>query len=188
MSKSKTRAVRKFADLEPALRNANQGTPRGTAMIEASLRKYGAGRSILVDRKGRIIAGNHVVEGAASIGMEKIIVVPTDGTKLVVVQRTDLDADEKPAKELAVSDNRTSEVSLRWSPDILAGLSSQIDMDSFFDTDELDKIMDAVNGKESESEPKEKSYKLEHSRVECPHCRQSFGVIVDKDRHVVVES
>ena len=59
--------------------NANAGTKRGRAMVEASLRRYGAGRSILVDKVGRIIAGNTTHEAAVDIGLEGCIAVPTDG-------------------------------------------------------------------------------------------------------------
>jgi hypothetical protein len=60
-------------------------------MIENSLRNVGAGRSIVLDKHGKIIAGNKTVENAGAIGLEDVIVVQTDGTKLVAVQRMDLD-------------------------------------------------------------------------------------------------
>lgn len=187
---AKSKAIRKFSDLEPARVNANKGTPRGTQMVENSLRKYGAGRSILIDRKGRVIAGNHVVEGAASIGLDDIIVVPTDGRKLVVVQRTDLDLDEIPAREMAIADNRTSEIGLQWDADVLASLAAELNLDHLFNEDELKKIIDTVNGEgpEASNQNREKSYRLERSSVDCPHCRQTFTVIVDKDRHVIVDA
>lgn len=56
--------TRKLSDLAPDARNANKGTERGNAMIENSLRQFGAGRSILLDRHGRIIAGNKTAENA----------------------------------------------------------------------------------------------------------------------------
>src|SRR5689334_3265124 len=98
--------IKKLADLTPDDKNANRGTERGAALLENSLREYGAGRSILVDSKGKIIAGNKTVEQAGQIGLEDVIVVQTDGTKLVAVQRTDLDLDKDPrAKALAIADN-----------------------------------------------------------------------------------
>ena len=81
-------------------------------IVEDSLRNYGAGRSILLDKHGNIIAGNKTAEGAARIGLDDVIVVKTDGTKLVAVQRTDLDlTTDKAAKELAIADNRAGQVS-----------------------------------------------------------------------------
>ena len=65
----------KLSTLIPDGRNSNLGTPRGNQMIEDSLRQYGAGRSILLDKHGNIVAGNKTVENAAAIGMDDVIVV-----------------------------------------------------------------------------------------------------------------
>ena len=45
-------------ELIPDPKNANKGTKRGNQLVERSLREYGAGRSILIDKHGKIIAGN----------------------------------------------------------------------------------------------------------------------------------
>src|SRR5579884_1127214 len=85
--------IKSLEDLLPDDRNLNRHTERGTGALETSLREYGAGRSIVIDRNGKTICGNATLEGAASIGLENIQVIPTDGNTLVVVQRTDLDLD-----------------------------------------------------------------------------------------------
>src|ERR1700747_2954283 len=72
-------------------RNANKGTKRGRELLEASLEKYGAARSVVVDRHNRVIAGNKTVEAAVAGGMKSIAVIETDGSSLVAVQRGDLD-------------------------------------------------------------------------------------------------
>ncbi len=129
----------KLYDLQSDKRNANKGSPRGDKMIEDSLRQYGAGRSILIDKYGAIIAGNKTVENAGQIGMDDVIVVQSDGTKLVAVQRTDLDLDkDKMAKELAIADNRSSQVSLDWDVDVLKELATEIELDKFFSAEELE--------------------------------------------------
>lgn len=110
-------------------------------MLAQSLKKYGAGRSVLVDRKGRIIAGNKTVEQAKAAGLKRVVVVPTDGNKLVVVQRTDLDLNNKRAQELAIADNRIAEVDLEWNPEILAGLGDEIDMSKFWNEKELNEVL-----------------------------------------------
>ena len=73
--------IKKVSDLTPDTHNANRGTERGMAMLENSLREFGAGRSILIDREGRVIGGNKTLEKAAEIGLEDVVVVQTDGTK-----------------------------------------------------------------------------------------------------------
>ena len=103
-----TKKLTKLADLTPDGENFNKHTQYGQKLLEDSLRKFGAGRSVLVDKDGNIIAGNGVVETAAGIGMDDVVVVQTDGTKLVVVQRTDLELDTPEGRELALADNMTA--------------------------------------------------------------------------------
>ena len=104
----KIKDIKTLDDLTPDAENFNRHTEFGQKLLEDSLRKFGAGRSILVDKDGNIIAGNSTTETAAAIGMEDVIVVPTDGKKLVVVQRTDLSLDSPEGRELALADNMTA--------------------------------------------------------------------------------
>lgn len=136
----------KIADLIPDNKNANLGTERGRYMIERSLTKLGAGRSIVVDKNGKIIAGNKTTETAIESGFEDTIIVQTDGTKLVVVQRTDLDLDtDAKAKELAITDNRTSEVSYNPDPEILLEIGQEIDLSDYYTQSEMDKLLEDMN-------------------------------------------
>jgi hypothetical protein len=116
------------------------------------LSEFGTGRSILVDRDGVIVAGNQTAQQAALAGIEDVILVPTDGTKLVVVQRTDLSMDDPKACGLAIADNRTAELGLEWNPEILGELAQEMDLQPFFTDaeqaeitgiDELDPCADA---------------------------------------------
>lgn len=118
--------------------NANRGTSRGKQMVETSLEKYGAGRSILVDKHKRVIAGNKTFEQAKARGL-KVRIIETTGEELIVVQRTDLDLNQKKAQELAIADNRSSEVGLLWDPEVLASL--QIDKSQFFSDAELKALL-----------------------------------------------
>jgi hypothetical protein len=136
------RTITKLSQLIPDNRNANRGTERGNTFIERSLREYGAGRSILLDRKGRIIAGNKTVENAAAMGMEQVHVIQTDGTKIIAVQRMDLDmASDSKARELALADNRASDLNLEWAGDVLLELGKDIDLTPFFSSSELAAIV-----------------------------------------------
>jgi hypothetical protein len=106
-------------------KNANKGTMRGRELLEESLGKYGAGRSAVVDRNNRVIAGNKTVEAAVASGMKSISVIQTDGSSLVAVQRNDLDLKrDKKARELAIADNRVGEIDLEWNTEVLASLEA----------------------------------------------------------------
>lgn len=99
--------------------NANQGTERGRELLKKSLEKLGAGRSIVCDRNGTILAGNKTYEQATALGIP-IELIHTQGDRLVAVVREDLDLDEDDrARLLAYSDNRISELDLSWSVDQL---------------------------------------------------------------------
>lgn len=119
----------KITDLHFDEHNANLGTDRGRKLLAQSLDQLGAGRSILLDKNNQVIAGNKTSAAAGEVGISDVIVVETDGSKLIAVKRTDLDleTDEK-ARLLAYADNRTSEVGLQWDTEQL-----QVDLDAGLD-------------------------------------------------------
>jgi len=120
-----TKDITRVSDLVPDENNANKGTERGGALLEKSLRMNGAGRSILVDKNNRIIAGNKTTMKAVEIGMEGVVVVETSGDKLVIVKRTDLDlTKDKRARELATLDNRVGQLDLDWDVEQLLALKN----------------------------------------------------------------
>ena len=130
--------IRALTDLAPDPHNANRGTVRGRALLADSLKMYGPGRAILIDRAGRIIAGNKTAEQAKALGLP-LRVVKTDGTHLIAVQRDDLDLTrDARAQALAVADNRVGELDLEWDPAVLAQLKADgLDLDAFWTPEEF---------------------------------------------------
>jgi hypothetical protein len=139
--KADHRHIESIADLEQDPRNANKGTSRGRALLADSLKAYGAGRSILADRQGRVIAGNKTIEQAKKLDLP-VRVVPTNGQELVVVQRTDLDLLTDPtARQLALADNRIAELDLEWDPALLAEHRAEgLDLRELWSDDELERL------------------------------------------------
>ena len=138
--------IRKVSDLQPDKRNANKGTERGLKALDHSLRQYGAGRSLLVDKHGRIIAGNKTAQAAADIGLDDVILVQTDGTKLVAVQRTDLDLEQdKAARELAYADNRVGQLDLDFDVAVLLeDIAAGVNLDALWRPDEVEALVAAA--------------------------------------------
>ena len=83
-------------------------------LLNKSLEKFGAGRSILIDKNNHIIAGNGLVETAEKLDYKDIVVVESDGTKIIAVKRTDIDLNTKVGRELALADNQTAHMNLEW--------------------------------------------------------------------------
>jgi DNA modification methylase len=123
----------RLTDLTTDPKNANLGTERGRDALARSLREYGAGRAVLIDRHGRIIAGNKTVEQAKLLNIP-LRVVKTDGTHLVAVQRDDLDLRIDPrAKALAIADNRVGELDLEWDIEMLKQFQADgLDLSAFW--------------------------------------------------------
>lgn len=86
-------------------------------IIGQSLDQCGAGRSILADSTGEIIAGNGVLEQAEARGI-KTRFIETDGSELVVVVRKDLKPGDEKRKLLALADNAASDAS-SWNAELV---------------------------------------------------------------------
>jgi hypothetical protein len=117
-----------ISELVPDDLNLNKGTPEGEALMEKSLHEFGAGRSILLDKNNRIIAGNKTAEASTSAGIQKVIIIETAGDELVAVKRTDIDLDSQKGRELALADNATSFANLAWDKSNLKKISKKFDV------------------------------------------------------------
>lgn len=117
-------------DIVPDNANANRGTLEGRELLEKSFRELGAGRSILLDKNNRIIAGNKSTEAAIESGLKDVIVVETEGDVLVAVKRTDLDLSTKKGREMALADNSTGEKNLSWDESALQFISEKWGVDT----------------------------------------------------------
>nr|DAJ36632.1 MAG TPA: ParB protein [Caudoviricetes sp.] len=126
-NKNKAKIVEtSIGSLVPDDKNFNKGTEFGDQLMDESLRKFGLGRSILIDKNNRIIAGNKTAGKAGELGFENVVVVETDGNTLVAVKRNDIDLDSKEGRELALADNATSKANLSWDEDEIISAMQEI--------------------------------------------------------------
>lgn len=164
-------------DLKFDDKNFNQHTEFGMSQLERSLRNYGAGRSILVDKDNNIIAGNGIAEAAGQMGITKTRVIETTGDELVVVKRTDIELDSKEGREMALADNATSAADLKWDEENIKSESEKwgIDTSSWgidFEFNSSDGEVQEVEAPEvNESEPADSQlggvYQLGEHRLMC---------------------
>lgn len=103
--------------------NVRKHGKRNQQVIADSLKKLGAGRSILIDSTNTAVAGNGVLEQAEKLGLP-IRVIESDGSELIAVKRVDLAPDDPKRKALAIADNRASDLSL-FDEKAMAELLSQ---------------------------------------------------------------
>jgi hypothetical protein len=97
-------------------KNFNKGSENGAEMIRKSFQKFGAGRSILLDKNNRIIAGNKSVEFS---GIEDVLIVESDGTQLIAVKRTDIDLDSPQGREMALADNASAKANIVFDAELI---------------------------------------------------------------------
>lgn len=133
-----------YEDLTPDPENANQGTARGNAMLVQSMRDLGAGRSIVLDKNRRIIAGNKSARAAASLGLKFRLIRPADD-EIIAVVRDDLDIEEARGRMLAYADNQVGAINLNFDAEqIVKDLDKGLPIDQFFNDAELQSFRDEV--------------------------------------------
>ena len=106
--------MRTLSDLTSDPRNANRGTPRGREALRHSLHAFGAGRAVLIDRHGVVIAGNKTVAEARAQGL-RLRVIESDG-------ELDLVWDETTLQELHAAG---VELAAFWTDEELAALFAE---------------------------------------------------------------
>jgi len=100
-----------------------------------------------------------------------VIVVRTDGKRLVAVMREDLDLDDPTgqARELAYADNRTGQVSLDWDADVLLqDIDAGVDLGDWFKPFELEAMMAPEPPDEWREYDESAADDVEF--IECPNC------------------
>jgi len=127
-------------------KNARKRTAQSKFLIEESLKRYGAARSIVIDESNRILAGNGTIDAASRSGIDKIRIIETDGDEIIAVRRTGLTEEEKVG--LALADNRTSDLS-EWDAQMLAQLATEHDIAPWFSEDDISELL----GKEESFDP-----------------------------------
>lgn len=120
---------KKLSDLKFDNQNINKGSEYGNSLLEKSLQEGGAGRSILIDKNGVIIAGNQTTQKASELGFEEVIIVPTDGKTLVAVQRMDIDINSPEGAKLKILDNTVSKHNYVEDAQVMEIVCEEYDLD-----------------------------------------------------------
>ena len=134
--------------------NFNKGNEQGQELMERSFKEMGAGRSILIDRNGHIIAGNKSQKAAIAAGIKKVRVIETTGDELVAVKRTDVDIDSAEGRKMAYLDNLTTQVNLTWDETELEAVQADVEgfdiADFGFDIEDLPQVTFPTGEKQGE--------------------------------------
>lgn len=149
--------------------NFNLGTEQGDELLKKSIDELGFGRSILLDKNNRVIAGNKSFE-AAKDKLKKIRVIETTGDQLVAVKRTDIDLDSQKGRELALADNSISLTNLKWDKEAIDKASDEFGLER--EEWGVKKDVEWVDGITAENYT---------PLVVCPNCFLEFSLIRDEE-------
>lgn len=97
----------------------NSGCNYGNDMLLHSIKSLGLCRSVVADKNNTIIVGDKTYRAAVRAGIKKVCVIETTGDTLVVVKRTDIDADSTRGLEISLVDNLCSEENLSWDSNVV---------------------------------------------------------------------
>lgn len=150
-------------------KNFNLGTEKGKEILKKSIEELGFGRSILLDKNNRIIAGNKSFDIAKS-KLNRIRVIETTGEQLVAVKRVDVDIDSKKGRELAIADNSTVLTNLKWDKETISEVTEKFNIDR--EVWGIKKDIEWVDGVTAENYT---------PIVICPNCFLEFSLIKDYD-------
>ena len=129
-----------LGDLKPDPQNARKHTSRNVAMVVDALQEVGAARSIVIDEKGVVLAGNATIKAAGQAGLARVKVIDADGSEIIAVRRTNLT--ERQKKRLALYDNRAAELA-EWDTDVLSDLLKDDTLAGLWREDELQTLLDS---------------------------------------------
>ena len=127
----------------PYERNARTHTPAQVAQIAQSIKAWGFTNPLLIDEKGRLIAGHGRLEAARTLGMTEVPAVVVVGLN------------ETQRRALILADNKLA-LNAGWDADLLKSEIEALRIDGFdlgltgFDAGE---VIDLLGGGESELDP-----------------------------------
>ena len=136
---------KKLKDFARQARNANKHSTRGMGMLDDVISNDGWIGAITTAADGEVFAGSARLEVACDrFGAEiEPIVIESDGTRPIVVVRTDIaSASDPKAIKLGVADNRINQVNYIEDLEVLAEIAEDIDLSSLYFDDELSDLLE----------------------------------------------
>lgn len=131
-----------LARFRPARKNANMHSQRGLGMLTRAMHGSGYVAPMTATADGEVIDGSARLEVAAEVfGDVEPLVVDHDGTRPIIMRRTDIpDADDPRAVAIALEANRIAEADLVWDAAVLAEIADagDVDLSMLWTPDELD--------------------------------------------------
>ncbi len=127
----------KIDEFRPQVANANGHTPDGMGMLEGEMGIVGYVAPMTAAANGEMIDGSARLEASAQVFGGEVLVVEHDGTKPIVMVRTDVvNAETDQATRSSIGANRVAQANLNWQTDVLATYPPQV-VEAFWTKQEI---------------------------------------------------
>ncbi len=162
-------------ELLPDPTNARKHPEQNKRVTQASLRRFGAARSIVVDGKNIVLAGSATLEAARAEGVKEVQLIESDGKRLIAVQRKDLEG--SAGTGYALVDNRANDLSY-FDPEVFPDQLDALALEGFdlsdlgWATDQRDLSLDPADIQIVDED--EVSRLDEKTKLKCPECGHEF--------------
>ena len=178
----------KLSDFRPQERNSNKHTPRGMGMLETALGEGGWIGAITSAADGEVFDGSARLETAFNLLDTEPIIVDTDGTRPVILRRTDIASAKDPrAVQLGILANQVANANLAHDPNVLLEANDEgaIALSRFFTAGELEMLFASQEPEEMPGEDNEETAadELEAAEKGGIESRVSPGDIWQLGRH-----
>lgn len=120
----------KINELKTDTRNHNRHTKDGMALLEKSVDKVGIIESITVSNDNEIISGNARHEVIGRKFENEPIVIETDGTRPVILKRTDIESGTKEFYEASILANTTAKKNIDIDYEVIDVLEVELGIDT----------------------------------------------------------
>ena len=115
--------------IKPDIRNTNQHTQQGMALLEKSVEKVGVIESYTVSSDDVIISGNARHEILGRKFDKEPIVVEIEGDQPVVIKRMDIKSGTKMFHEASILANTTAHKNFNLDTDLIEVIAEEFDID-----------------------------------------------------------
>jgi hypothetical protein len=115
--------------IKPDIRNTNQHTVHGLALLEKSVEKIGVIESYTVSSDDVIISGNARHEVLGRKFEKDPIVVEIEGDQPVVIKRTDIKSGTKMFHEASILANTTAHKNFNLDTELIEEIAVEFDID-----------------------------------------------------------
>lgn len=150
----------KISALTPDDKNFNVGSEFGNQLINRSMKKLGAGRSILLDKHNNIIAGNKTAAAAMANGIDNVQIIESDGKRLIAVKLMNVELDSEAGREMALADNASAKENIIFDAELVEATLGEAITESYGINIPGEEIYDGTKSKKENLELFKKTHIL----------------------------